>query len=78
MKINAYVKNRGPSVTSKLLPSSPPLHGGRGLANHPLSCHPQRSVWHPRKREKRKENEEKETAGKLPPAHCIADVQEVK
>ena len=55
MKINAYVKNRGPSVTSKPLPSTPPLQGGRGLANHPLSCHPQRSVWQPRKGEKMRE-----------------------
>ena len=75
MKINAYVKNRGPSVTSKPLPSSPPLQVGRGLANHPLSCHPQRSVWQPKKGEKRKENEEKEAAGKLLPAHCIAEVR---
>ena len=55
MKINAYVKNRGPSVTSKPLPSSPSLQGGRGLTNHPLSCHPQRSVWQPRKGEKMRE-----------------------
>ena len=59
MKINAYVKNKGPSVTSKPLPSSPHLQRGRGLANHPLSCHPQRSVWQPRKGEKMREKEEK-------------------
>ena len=59
MKINAYVKNRGSSVTSKLLPSSPPLQRGRGLANHPLSCQPHRSVWQPRKGEKMREKEEK-------------------
>ena len=75
MKINAYVKNRGLSVTSKPLPSSPPLQGGRGLANHHLSCHPQRSVWQPRKGKKMKENGRKEEAvAKLPPL-SIADVK---
>ena len=72
MKINAYVKNRGPLVTSKPLPSSPPLQGGKGLANHPLSCHPQRSVWQP---SKGKENERKWEKGgvavKLPPLSIV-------
>ena len=27
-----------------------------GLANHPLSCHPQRGVWQPRKWKKGREN----------------------
>ena len=37
-----------------------------GLANHPLSCHPQRGVWQPRKLKKSKENERKrKAAGKL-------------
>ena len=65
MKINAYVKNRGPLVTSKPLPSSPPLQRGRGLANHPLSCHPQRSVWQPRKGEKMREKKENGRTGAL-------------
>ena len=64
----AYVKNRGPSVTSKPLPSSPPLQGGRGLAEHPLICYHQRVFG---SRENGKENERKwrkeEAVAKLPP-----------
>ena len=74
MKINAYVKNRGPLVTSKPLPSSPPLQGGRGLAEHPLIFHHQRVFG---SRENGKENEIKwrkeEAAAKLPLS--IADVK---
>ena len=77
MKINAYVKNRGSSVTSKPLPSSPPLQRGRGLANHPLSCHPQRSVCQSRKG---KENERKWEKGgsngeTTAPFYCRRPVQ---
>ena len=59
------------------LANSPPLQGGRGLAEHPLSCHPQRSVWQPRKRKENERKGRKEAAGKLPPSPCIADVKEV-
>ena len=42
------------------------------LANHPLSCHPQRGVWQVGKCKKRKENEEeKGKAGKLSPNSCV-------
>ena len=74
MKINAYIKNRGPSVTSKPLPSSHPLQGGRGIASHPLSFHPQRSVWQPRKGKENERKWRKEAAGKLLPL-SIADVK---
>ena len=72
MKINAYVKNRVQSVTSKLLPSSPPLQGGRGLSNHPLRFHPQRSVWQPRKGKENERKWEKEDAGKLQPLSVLS------
>ena len=58
------------------LANSPPLQGGSGLAKRPLSCHPQRSVWQPRKRKENERKWRKDAAGKLPPAPCIAGVQE--
>ena len=59
------VKNRGTEkYTLKSLPGSPPLQGGRGLANHPLICHHQRGVWQPRKGEKMRE---KGKTGELEP-----------
>ena len=47
--INTCVKNSGTVSYLHTLANSRPLQGGRGLAEHPLSCHPQRSVWQPRK-----------------------------
>ena len=65
IKINAFVKNRGRQFTSN--PSQQPSSSRRrGLANHPLSCHPQRSVWQPRKGKENERKWRKEVTGKLP------------
>ena len=41
----------------QILASSPPLQGGRGLAKHPLSFHPQRCLVVEKMEKKGKENE---------------------
>ena len=48
-EVDTCVKNRGTSSSLDLAPRSLLLQGGRALAKHPLSCHPQRCVWQPRK-----------------------------
>ena len=62
----ACVKKQGnQKFTLKSLPSSPPLQGESGLANHPPSCHPQ-GVWQLRKGDKMRESGEKvQKAGEL-------------
>ena len=55
-----YVRSKQGTVRYlQTLANSRPLHGGRSLAKHPLSCHPQRSVWQSRKGEKMREKGEK-------------------
>ena len=49
MSINVCVKKQRTNSYLRSPPSSLLLQGGRALANHPLSCHPQRCVLKPRK-----------------------------
>ena len=51
------------------------LQGGRALANHPMSYHPQRYVWQPRKKEKveRKRKERETGAESFPKNYCDVD-----
>ena len=56
MPINVCVKKQRTNSYLRSPPSSFLLQGGRALANHPLSCHPQRCVWKPRKGGKMREN----------------------
>ena len=53
MPINVCVKKQRTNSYLRSPPSSLLLQGGRALAKHPLSCHPQRGVWKPRKGEKK-------------------------
>ena len=50
--VDTSVKNMGTSSSLDPAPSSLLLQGGGALAKHPLSCHPQRCVWQPRKKDK--------------------------
>ena len=47
MPINVCVKKQRTNSYLRSPPNSLLLQGGRALANHPLSCHPQRCIWKP-------------------------------
>ena len=63
MPINLCVKKQRTNNYLRSPPSSLLLQGGRALAKHPLSCHPQRGVWQPRKGEKKEKRETGEKNG---------------
>ena len=63
MPINVCVKKQRTNSYLRSPPSSLLLQGGRALANHPLSCHPQSCVWKPRKGGKMRENGKLEKNG---------------
>ena len=60
MPIKTYVKNRDQQLPQNPSPVALLFKEKSSLANHPLSCHPQRGVWQPRKWKKNRENEAEE------------------
>ena len=63
MPINVCVKKQRTNSYLRSPPSSLLFQGGRALAKQPLSCHPQRGVWQPRKGEKKEKRETGEKNG---------------
>ena len=63
MPINVCIKKQRTNNYFRSPPSSLFLQGGRALAKHPMSCHPQSGVWQPRKGEKKEKRETGEKNG---------------
>ena len=69
MEINASVKNREPSFYLKnCSPVALFFKDKGGLANHPLSCHPQEVFGSRQSGRKGEKMKERKTAGKLSPS----------